>query len=128
MINILVVKLFDFFIIDIPYVRIQQSQYTVNYGDQVTLGCVVTADPTHTRVYWQKIKNNQVTTIDSAVITNNARYSGSTVGTPSLTISNVNLDDAAFYICFAENTVGVGQSSQTTVVVSGSMTIFFLLI
>lgn len=97
----------------------------MDYGKSVTLGCVVTANPVHSKVYWQKIKNNQVTTIDAAAIANNARYSGSTTGSPSLTISNVNLDDAASYICFAENSVGVGQSSQTRVVISGSKSLIY---
>lgn len=48
------------------------------------------------------------------------KYSGSTVGEPSLTINNANSNDETFYICYASNSVGTGQSSQTYLDVVGS--------
>lgn len=50
----------------------------------------------------------------------NAKYSGSTVGSPSLIINNAVIDDEGFYICRATNAVGTGQSQQTFLDVIGS--------
>lgn len=95
------------------------TQYNVDYGNTVTLECTVTANPGHTYVYWQKIKSGVTSTIDASTVANDSRLSGSAVNTPSLTITNVNLNDIASYICFAQNSVGIGQSAQTSLVVSG---------
>jgi hypothetical protein len=67
----------------------------------------------------QKIRNGVTSTIDASTVASDARLSGSAVNTPSLTITNVNLNDIASYICFAQNSVGIGQSAQTSLVVSG---------
>lgn len=95
-----------------------QPIYLVNYGQSVQLVCSVTSTPTHTHVYWTRIQNGLPVTIS---LTNTARYSGSTVNNPSLTISNVNQNDETYYICYATNTVGTGHSQQTCVDVIGSM-------
>lgn len=92
--------------------------YCVDFGQQVTLGCTLTANPAHTSVYWTKNKNGIVTNIN--VANSGGKYSGSTVGSPSLTITNSNLDDQASYICNAQNSVGLGSSSSTVLTVSGS--------
>ena len=79
--------------------------------------CTVVANPTHNTVYWRRIETNgQVT--DIAI--DNSKYQGATVGNPSLTITNVQLADRLNYICFATNSVGTGQSSQTYLNVIGS--------
>ena len=101
---------------DKPIVKIGQSSYSVNYGNQVTLTCTVTAQPLHTIVYWRKIQGGQQTTIDMTL----SKYSGSTVTSPSLTITNADMTDETFYICYAQNVVGTGQSSQTYLDVLGS--------
>ncbi|XP_076098438.1 hemicentin-1-like isoform X4 [Mytilus galloprovincialis] len=100
-------------------VTIQQSQYAVTIGQTVTLGCTVTGSPAATNVYWQKTVNNVVTTISSSTNTN--KYSGSTVSTPSLTIVNADQSDEATYVCFATNGVGLGQSTQTFLDVTGNV-------
>jgi hypothetical protein len=64
----------------------------------------VTANPTHTSVQWQKLVNNQYQTI--AFNNNNNKYSGSTVNTPSLTLSSSDLNDEGYYICTAANSLG----------------------
>ena len=49
------------------------------------------------------------------------RYSGSTVNTPSLTITNADQSDRGFYVCCASNCIGTGVSQQTFIDVQGSM-------
>ncbi|VDI02517.1 hemicentin, partial [Mytilus galloprovincialis] len=102
---------------NIPTVTVGQPIYLVNYGQSVQLVCSVTSTPTHTHVYWTRIQNGLPVTIS---LTNTARYSGSTVNNPSLTISNVDQNDETYYICYATNTVGTGHSQQTCVDVIGS--------
>ena len=84
-------------------------------GQSVTLGCTVSANPTHTTVYWRKIVNG----VPQALPTDN-RYSGSTVSNPSLTISNLMSGDIGNYKCYATNSVGTGESAQTYLNVVGS--------
>ena len=81
----------------------------------MTLTCTVTANPAHTTVYWQKIVNSVATTVSV-----NNRYSGSTVSTPSLTITNAEQSDEGFYVCYATNSIGTGNSQQTFLDVIGS--------
>lgn len=103
-------------IIGIPVVTILQPSYTTNYGDPVTLECTVTSNPLHTIVTWQKIVNGQPSSLN---LGNSGKYSGSTVNTPSLTISSTNLGDPGVYRCLATNVVGTGQSQDTTLTVNG---------
>ena len=100
---------------DIPTVTVSQTQYSANFGGSVTLGCTVTASPTETNVYWRRIVNGQQTSIDLT----SGRFSGSTVGSPSLTISGLTLSDEGYYQCFAQNSVGTGNSQQTLLDVVG---------
>lgn len=57
---------------------------------------------------------------DVDVGANSNRYGGSTVNSPSLIISNAVTSDEGFYVCYATNSVGTGQSSQTYLDVAGS--------
>lgn len=41
-----------------------------------------------------------------------SKYSGGTVGTPSLSVKNVQLTDVGNYRCQAQNTAGIGQSEH----------------
>jgi hypothetical protein len=68
-------------------------------------------NPVHTTVYWKKIVNGVSTDVD--IGSNSNRYGGSTVNSPSLIISNAVTSDEGFYVCYATNSVGTGQSSQT---------------
>ncbi|XP_052103319.1 hemicentin-1-like [Mytilus californianus] len=94
---------------NIPTVTVERTYYLVEYGKLVQLVCSVSAAPTHTQVYWTRIQNGLPVTIS---MTNSAKYSGSTVSNPSLTINNVDQNDETYYICYANNTVGTGQSPQ----------------
>ena len=77
----------------------------------------MTANPPASTVYWKRLQNGQMTDL---TLSNNIKYSGSTVGTPSLTVSGLDLSDEGFYQCFAENSVGAGSSQQTFLDVLGS--------
>jgi hypothetical protein len=103
---------------DTPQVNILSSTYSVNVGSSVTLQCTVSANPIHTTVYWKRITNEVSTDVN--VFTNSNRYGGSTVNSPSLIISNAVTSDEGFYVCYATNSVGTGQSSQTYLDVAGS--------
>lgn len=81
------------------------------------MGCTVTSNPAHTRVFWQRIINGAAQEI---TVTNNNKYSGSTLNTPSLTITGTTAADAGSYRCLAENSVGTGQSQITVLNVAGS--------
>lgn len=100
----------------IPIVTVGQSAYNGDYGQSVTLVCSVSANPTETRVYWRRLQNGQMNDLSLQ----SGKYSGSTVGQPSLTVSGLDLSDEGFYQCFAENSVGTGSSQQTFLDVIGS--------
>lgn len=93
------------------------TSYSINIANSVTLQCTVTANPSVTKVMWQRIVNNKAVNISMT----NPRYSGSTVQSPSLVISNAAGTDEGLYICMASNSVGTGQSQQTFLDVVGSM-------
>jgi hypothetical protein len=109
---------FLFFLAGIPSVAILSNSYNVVVSGTVTLQCVVNANPIHTVVQWQKIVNGQITNIN---LGNDNRLSGSTVNSPSLTISQSQFADEGNYICTATNPVGTGTSQQTFLDVTGSM-------
>lgn len=81
----------------------------------VTLQCVVTANPAHTVVQWQKVVGGQTTSVPVG-----GRLSGSRVNSPSLTISQTEFADEGNYICTATNAVGTGTSQRTFLDVTGS--------
>ena len=90
---------------------IQSTSYSINIGNTITLECSVTANPQYTSVKWQKYDaSNNPVDVDMT----NSRYSGSTVSTPSLVISNAVKADEGRYICLATNLVGTGTSPQST--------------
>ncbi|VDI12391.1 Hypothetical predicted protein, partial [Mytilus galloprovincialis] len=100
---------------NIPTVSVGQNQYSGTFGQTVTMVCTVQANPSETSVYWRKLVNGQMITIDM----NNVRYTGSTVGSPSLTITALELSDEGYYQCYAQNSVGTGQSQQAFLDVIG---------
>ncbi|XP_063440667.1 hemicentin-1-like isoform X5 [Mytilus trossulus] len=100
-----------------PSVSLIHSAMNVDFGNNVTIGCVISANPSHTSVYWKKISGVQAITID---MTNINKYGGGTVASPSLYIISADTSDAADYICFATNSFGTGQSSQGTLTVQGN--------
>ena len=112
-----------FNLIGVPTVQVQQSSYSVTTGNTVTLVCTVTSNLAITNVQWQRNVNGGITTITSNTNTN--KYSGSTTTTPSLTIFNAASSDVGTYTCFASNNVGTGQSTTTTLSVTGSKCVLY---
>jgi hypothetical protein len=107
-----------FLSLDEPSVTIPQSSYSVEFGNTVTIPCAVSANPQVTSITWQRTSGGITQTL---VIGNVARYSGGTVTTPSLTITNAQLEDEGNYRCIASNGMGTGQSGLALVNVVGSM-------
>ena len=105
---------------DVPFVQVLSTTYSVLFGGTIDLGCQVKANPSATNVYWQKLLNGVLITVDMS--TNNFnKYSGSTVQSPSLTIISTTESDQGNYICSAINSAGTSSSSQTFLDVVGSM-------
>lgn len=100
---------------------ILKDSYGVQVGRTITLQCVVTADPAHTVVKWERYVNGQLQDVTNVgAVGSGSRLTGSQVGTPSLTINQVTFQDEGNYICTATNAIGTGRSPQTFLGVSGS--------
>ncbi|XP_060068235.1 hemicentin-1-like [Ylistrum balloti] len=102
---------------NVPVVTISQNAYNTNTGTTITLGCTVSANPAHTTVFWQR----NVGSGTESITIDGVNYSGSSVNSPSLTVINADINDSGTYTCFATNSVGTGQSSATTLTVSGNI-------
>ena len=108
----------DHFVVDPPFVTVEQSLYHVQTGNTVTLVCNVSSSLPLTDVEWEKNSNGTITTINSNATT--VKYSGSTTNTPSLTIFYAELSDAGIYTCFASDGFATGESDTTTLMISGT--------
>lgn len=105
-------------LLGVPSVTLSQTSFSGNYGEAITLGCIISSNPVYTSVYWQKtVAGTDPITID---LTNTDKYSGSTVTDPDLTIKNLGSGDIATYVCFAANSVGTGRSNSSPLNVVGS--------
>ncbi|XP_061186548.1 hemicentin-1-like [Saccostrea echinata] len=85
------------------------SSLTVYVGSSAVLNCYVSSTTTVSSVTWHYQKNGVTTTINTG---NTTKYSGGTVGTPSLTVKNVKVEDIGNYRCLAQNSAGTGQSTS----------------
>lgn len=92
--------------------------YSVTPGNTVVLQCLVISTLTLKSVYWQRNIGGGIKRISFK--TDNNKYSGSTITSPSLTIFNAAQNDVGIYTCFAINGVGTGHSTTTTLTVIGS--------
>ncbi|VDH89690.1 Hypothetical predicted protein [Mytilus galloprovincialis] len=100
----------------VPAVTTPTTDYKVNVGDPLTMTCTVTAHPQHTIVYWKYIEGGSSTNVNIG-----GRFSGSSVSSPSLILSNVQLSDQGRYVCYATNSVGTGHSTNVELAVTGNV-------
>lgn len=85
------------------------SSVQMSPGSTTILNCYVTSPTTVSSITWLYQKNG----VNSVVNTGDtSKYSGGTVGTPSLTVKNVQVTDVGNYRCQAQNTAGIGQSAS----------------
>lgn len=96
-----------------PTINISKSTVSGTSGKSVTLTCSVTSSETVKDVYWKKDGKAKINSSS-----NSKKYSGCSASTPSLTILNVEKNDAGSYICFAKNSGGQGESSAIKLDVS----------
>ncbi|XP_061186534.1 hemicentin-1-like [Saccostrea echinata] len=92
----------------LPNVTLGNS-LTVYVGSSAILNCYVSSTTTVSFVTWHYQKNGVTTIINTG---NTTKYSGGTVGTPSLTVKNVKVEDIGNYRCLAQNSAGIGQSAS----------------
>jgi hypothetical protein len=95
---------------------ISESSYTVTYGNDITLDCIITSIPELQNVSWKMETNGILYNIDT---TNTFKYQGSTVENPALTILDTHFGDQGKYYCYGENDVDCGNSSFTVLTVFG---------
>ncbi|XP_061175934.1 hemicentin-1-like [Saccostrea echinata] len=85
------------------------SSLTVHVGASAILICNVTSTSNVSSVTWHYQKKGITVTINTR---NTNKYSGGTVGMPSLTVKNVQIEDIGNYRCLAQNSAGIGQSAK----------------
>lgn len=90
-------------------------QYNVIYGVSIELNCTVTYAPDLLSVTWIRT-TSPVSVVD---MSNTAKYSGSTISNPHLTIHNVVTTDADEYYCNASNAHEEMESSRIALRVNG---------
>lgn len=108
---------FAVFTTGLPSVSIPLNAYSVNFGDSIKIPCTISANPSVTNVFWERISQNGVSSSISLVP---SKYSGGNVITPDLTIANTDTTDQGFYRCLATNSVGTSTSDSTFLTVVGS--------
>ncbi|CAC5425483.1 unnamed protein product [Mytilus coruscus] len=104
---------------DKPTVTTTSSVLNANFGDSVTLECIVHARPTPRKIYWKKRINNDTPTM--SINKESPGISGSSIETPSLTIKYATPANEGYYSCFVENTAGVTESKPVNLIVLASL-------
>ncbi|XP_059086618.1 uncharacterized protein LOC131883222 isoform X2 [Tigriopus californicus] len=93
-----------------PFVEISPTNITVYESDEVTISCLVEANPPELKsVRWYQ--DGQLLSVN-----NQTKYEGGTSKEPSLTIKSVEKEDIGVYSCVVENEVGVGESDNISTV------------
>lgn len=88
---------------------------TTIYGQSVTIGCNVTADPPTTFIFWRRNTNNIVSTLYEGTV----GTKGISIKMPSLVLAYSTTEDSGSYTCFATNSVGTQKSSPVELLVEG---------
>jgi len=107
-----------FFVTDLPVVTIPFKTNEVTVGGSIIIQCTVSSDLAVTAVKWTKTLNGQTQIIPTH---GNFRYTGGTINSPSLGITQATLADEGSYTCSATNFIGTTSSQQTYLYISGSM-------
>lgn len=100
------------YVLGIPEVYVDQTDFIVKFKSSFTLSCNITAHPKVQEIRWIKLKDGK-----EEIIQNSSKYCG--VKTVNLTINDVEDNDEGKYICKARNTLGTGQSKLITLKVIG---------
>ncbi|XP_071095576.1 hemicentin-2-like isoform X3 [Haliotis cracherodii] len=98
-----------------PKVSIPNATYGADISESLTIPCNIDADPSVTSVTWYRNSTGSALPIS---IPSGSKYSGGTLATPSLFISNLQPSDAASYQCEAGNILGTTRSNAVTVSIS----------
>lgn len=103
------------YIIGLPVINTPQTNFTVIYGNSITMECKVTAFPKLMHVNWQRNISGILTILnDGAVGTG-----GVSTDNPSLTLKYTSLADLGIYQCSASNAVGTERSDAMYLTVIG---------
>ncbi|CAC5364614.1 HMCN [Mytilus coruscus] len=100
---------------DVPTVRVEKKKYETVYGEDVTMHCIVRAEPPIIDVYWERVQNSIKTIINRGSV----GYEGISPNNPSLNIIYNTKTHIGTYRCFATNVVGTAVSGSTTLHVKG---------
>ncbi|XP_063411625.1 hemicentin-1-like [Mytilus trossulus] len=99
----------------LPVKHTPSANYSVVYGDSVTMVCNVTAFPKLEYVNWQGNNNGIYTTLNKGAVGTD----GIAIHNPSLTIKSVSFADEGIYHCFASNIAGTERSDAMNLSVNG---------
>lgn len=85
----------------VPIVHIEPGPYSVEYGQDITLVCNISSNPSHYHVYWTRDLNG---------VKRTSYYGGNITFSPALKfMSRVTFQESGEYICHAQNENGVGK-------------------
>ncbi|CAC5403637.1 HMCN [Mytilus coruscus] len=102
---------------DVPIVFVGDRNYSIGYGDEITLFCNITSDPPANNVYWEKVVHGTKNILNNWTV----GIQGVSVDTPSLTIMESTTADIGTYRCVAINDVGTGYSETILLDVFGEL-------
>ena len=108
-------------LVDLPSVTVSDTSYHILKNQNVTLSCTVpTVSPPVLNVSWSLRSSGSSSGAILDIAGNADHYSGGTLATPSLTIIELQDADEGHYTCSATNLVGMGNSTEIFLNVSGS--------
>lgn len=91
---------------DVPMVFVGVRNYSIGYGEEITLLCNISSDPPANNVYWEKVVHGTKHILNNWTV----GIQGVSVDTPSLTIMESTTADIGTYRCVAINDIGTGFS------------------